>query len=383
MINIEDKTQCSGCFACASKCPKDAITMKEDDYGFKYPVVDKSKCINCGLCDRVCPIINNKEINNEPSAYACINKNENIRMKSSSGGIFTLIAEYILSQNGIVFGAAFNDLFEVEHISIEKIEELEKLRTSKYLQSSIGNSYKEAKTFLDEGRKVLFTGTPCQIEGLKRFLNNEYENLYTQDIICHGVPSPKVWKRYINYRRNSDKDILKKVNFRNKEKGWKEYSLKLVYSNKCYSKTQKEEPYMRVFLSNLCLRDSCYACSFKKYNRISDLTLADFWGIDNIDKTLNDDKGTSLVIVNSNKGKKLFDYIKSSCIIKEVDLDEAIKYNKSFISSAGYNKNREGFFKELDNKDFIQLVKKYVPQPSLLKRCVRKVKRVIKKIIKR
>ena len=166
MLNIKSKSQCCGCSACFNICPKDAVEMKEDEYGFRYPVINEEKCINCGLCEQKCPILKGQESNNNPIAFACINKDESIRKKSSSGGIFSLVADYILENNGVVFGAAFDDKFDVKHIYAENREELSKLRGSKYVQSSIGKSYREAKEFLDNGRKVLFTGTPCQIEGL-------------------------------------------------------------------------------------------------------------------------------------------------------------------------------------------------------------------------
>lgn len=192
MIKIEDKSKCSGCHACYSICEKKAIIMKEDKKGFKYPSVNKEKCTNCNLCEKVCPILNNQTISNEPIAYACYNKNEKVRLESSSGGIFSLISAEILKKDGVVFGASFNNEFMIEHTCIESIEELYKFRGSKYVQSIIGDTYKKAKEFLKHGKYVLFTGTPCQIEGLLKYLGKDYDNLYTQDIICHGVPSPNV-----------------------------------------------------------------------------------------------------------------------------------------------------------------------------------------------
>jgi len=379
MINICDKTSCCGCTACMNKCPKNAISMQEDEYGFKYPVVDKDKCINCGICENVCPIINNKTLQNNPKAYACINKNEEVRMESSSGGMFSLIANYILERNGVVFGAAFDEEFNLRHIAVDNIDDISKLRASKYLQSYIGNTYKEAKKYLDDGTMVLFTGTPCQIEGLKFYLQREYENLYTQDIICHGVPSPKVWKKYREYREKIDKIKPQEINFRNKDNGWHLYNLKFSYENKkYYAQNKNNDLYMKSFLSDLCLRDSCYDCSFKKKNRISDITLGDFWGIDKIDNEMDDNKGTSLVIVNSEKGKRIFDDIKDECIRKEVDLDLAINYNKSFIKSSNQNHNRDKFFKELDSTSFDKLIKKHVQKKNIIKRILGKVKRVLK-----
>ena len=202
MINIKDKSKCCGCSGCMNICPKNAIIMKEDKNGFKYPIVDKEKCINCGLCEKVCPILNNKkEQQKEIKAYACYNKNIEERLKSSSGGIFILLAKEILKRNGIVFGAAFDENFNVKHISIDNEKDIEKLMGSKYVQSNMGKVYKEVKEFLENGKYILFSGTPCQIEGLKKFLKKDYDKLYTQDIICHGVPSPKIWQMYLEYQK--------------------------------------------------------------------------------------------------------------------------------------------------------------------------------------
>ena len=277
MLEIENKEKCSGCHACYSVCPTKAIEMVKDEKGFKYPVIDQPKCVNCHLCEKTCPIINKKIVDNEPKAYSCYNKNNEVRSKSSSGGIFTLIASKILEKNGVVFGASFNNKFMVEHIYVEKEEELYKIRGSKYLQSIIGDSYKQAKKFLEEGRYVLFTGTPCQIEGLLSYLNKDYENLITQDIICHGVPSPKVWNKYLEYREKEDGEIPLEINFRSKENGWKNYNLKFRYNGHEYKNNQNTDKYMQAFLKNVSLRESCYNCSFKKINRLSDITLADFW----------------------------------------------------------------------------------------------------------
>lgn len=383
MIDIKNKEQCCGCHACYNICPKNAIIMQEDEKGFRYPIIDKDKCIQCGLCEKVCPIIKNAQIQNEPIAYAAYNKDEEIRKVSSSGGIFTLLAEVILEEKGVVFGASFNEKHEVYHTYIENKNELDKFRGSKYLQSSINDTYKKAQEFLKNGRYVLFTGTPCQIEGLRTFLREDYDKLYTQDIICHGVPSPKVWNKYLQFREKEDRDKPKKISFRNKDGGWKLFNMKFEYSNFEYRKNEIEDIYMQAFLRNTSLRDSCYNCSFKKKNRISDITLADFWGIENILPEMDDNKGTSLVIVNSEKGEELLNKIIEKMIYKRVDLDNALKYNPSMISSVNKDKNREKFFENLDKIEFDKLVKKYTYKPNIFRRVIGKIKRIIKKVIKR
>ena len=383
MIEIDERYKCSGCHACYNICPKNAIEMVEDEKGFKYPVINTEKCINCGLCEKACPILNKKTIENKPKVYACYNKNDEIRMKSSSGGIFTLIAEEIIKRDGVVCGAAFDEQYGLSHQFAESIEDLEKLRTSKYFQSSIEDTYRRTKEYLINDRYVLFTGTPCQIEGLLSYLGKKYDKLYTQDIICHGVPSPKVWKKYMEYRKNIDHKTPKKINFRDKkQQGWHLFSLSFNYGDTEYAKNQKEDIFMRAFLKDVCLRDSCYQCSFRKQNRLSDITLADYWGIENVLPDMNDDKGTSLVLINSEKGTELMEKIKSDIVYKEVTIDDAIASNRALIKSPAYNKYREKFFNELDSSDFEKLVLKYTPKPSIIRRCINKGKRCIKKIIK-
>lgn len=383
MIKIENKENCCGCWACANICPKDAITMVEDEKGFKYPKIDNEKCINCGLCEKVCPIINNKNVKREVKAYACFNKNLEIRMNSSSGGIFSLIANYILDLNGVVFGAQFDKEFNVVHSYIDNKKDLYKFQCSKYVQSEIGDTYRKAKELLDNDKYVLFTGTPCQIEGLYKFLRKDYDNLYTQDFICHGVPSPRVWRKYLKETNNKYKEQPKEISFRSKDNSWQDFELKIQYKNTVYRNTQGKDTYLRAFLNDICLRDSCYKCNFKKKNRVSDITLADFWGIDNIDKSMNDDKGTSLVVVNSDKGKELFEKLKDNMEYKEVNLDDAIKYNMNMVTSVKMNKIREKFFNELDKKDLDSLVKKYIKKRSIVRRILGKAKRIVKKILKK
>jgi len=378
MIEIKEKRDCCGCNACYNTCPKNAIKMKVDEKGFRYPVIDKEKCIQCDLCSKVCPISINKKIENNPIAYACYCKDEKIRINSSSGGMFTLIASQIISECGLVYGASFDEKFNIKHIKVDKIDDLQKLRGSKYVQSDIGNTFKEVKKYLDENRKVLFTGTPCQIEGLKCFLQKDYENLYLQDIICHGVPSPKVWNKYKEYRKNKDKEEPKKINFRNKKDGWSRYCLLFDYKSREYKNTPSKDLYLQMFLQDLSLRDSCYDCKFKKFNRLSDITLADFWGIDNILPEMNDNKGTSLLIINSTKGQKLFDKIKEETIFKEVNLKEAIKYNPSMIHSVKYNAKRDSFFEELDNTSFDKIAKKYLKKANFFKKFIIKLLSIIK-----
>ena len=380
---LKEKKDCSGCSACFNICPKNAIEMKEDEKGFKYPVIDQTKCINCGLCRNSCPVLKDLKQNNEIEAYACYNRNIEERFKSSSGGIFILIARKIIERKGVVFGACLDEEFKVKHSYAETIEELNKFMGSKYVQSTIGDMYKKAKEFLDNGRYVLFTGTPCQIEGLKSYLNKEYYKLYTQDIICHGVPSPLVWEKYKDYRENKDKKKPINISFRNKENGWYKYNMKFSYLTNHYKKSQSKDLFMKAFLKNTILRDSCYDCHFKKKNRNSDITLADYWGIQNVHKNLFDNKGTSLLVINSDKGKKIFEIIKEELIYEKTELDVAIKYNPSMIKSVNADPNREKFFENINNMEFDKLVDKYTikfKKISIIKRILRKGKSIVNKI---
>lgn len=383
MLEIVEKSKCCGCHACYNICPQKAILMKEDELGFRYPVIDKEKCVNCGLCKRICPILNKKTINNQPIAYACINKNEEIRKDSSSGGVFTLIAEKILELNGAVFGAEFDEDFNVIHSYVKNKEELYKLRKSKYVQSNINDSYKIAQKFLNEGRYVLFTGTPCQIEGLYSYLQKDYKKLYTQDIICHGVPAPAIWEKY---KENIEKQKGIKIvdmNFRDKSNGWISYFLKYTdTTNKKHYELSSKSKYMKLFLKDYILRESCYDCAFKNKNRKSDITLADFWGIQSINKEMFDDKGTSLVIVNSEKGNELFSLIKKDIKYIKTNLEEAIRYNPSMIKSAQRPADREKLLDELINdNDFDKTIKKYIPNEKIFKKIIRNGKNIIKAVV--
>ncbi len=366
MISIKNKESCSGCYACCNSCPLSCIHMIPDDEGFLYPKVDQTHCIDCGLCEKNCPNLKPSfNINTKTSAIAAVNQNEEIRLRSSSGGVFTLLAESIISSGGVVFGAAFSDDFgRVIHICVDDITDLDKLRGSKYVQSEIGDSYKQAKSYLDSGRKVLFTGTPCQISGLYSFLNSQYSNLYTQDIICHGVPSPLVWRKYLNAKEKQANSKTQKVSFRNKKHGWKSYMISILFENgNVYNQNMLKDTYMRAFLANVCLRPSCYNCQFKGVNRPADITLADFWGIQYLLKEMDDDKGTSIVLIHSTKGQRLIDDIKNYMKSVVVNVDSIKAFNKSLEFSSSRSANRCAFLKRISDEDFDEVVDHLLPIP--------------------
>lgn len=360
MIIINDKKSCMGCYACLNICPQSCILMESDIEGFWYPEVDDKKCIKCELCIKVCSILNKTIVKNGPSAYASMNNDESIRLESSSGGLFTLIAGQVIDVDGVVFGAGFAKDFSIVHSYVETKEELGRFRGSKYVQSKVGNTYRQAKDFLKQGRQVLFTGTPCQIGGLKSYLGQIYQNLICIDIICHGVPSPKAWQKYISYREKKAGASTQQITFRNKDKGWKRFSISFLFDNNSeYVQTLDKDLYLLAFLKDICLRPSCYACEFKTLHRHSDITLADFWGIENVLPDMDDDKGTSLIFVNSSKGQSVLDQMKDKIVYKEVDIHQAVSYNSAAIKSVGYNQQRDRFLEKLDKEPFEQLVKEY------------------------
>lgn len=382
MKQVLEPKRCCGCHTCMNVCPTGAIRMQEDKRGFLYPVILQTKCIDCGLCQKRCPVLKKQDdMVKNIKAYACFNKNIDERLNSSSGGIFILLAKEIIKRRGVVFGASFDENFEVKHFFVEKKEDLNKFMGSKYTQSTIGNAYKKVKEFLDSGRYVLFTGTPCQTEGLKLYLNKDYDKLYIQDIICHGVPSPKVWRKYIEYQKNINKEEINSISFRNKENGWSSSRMKITFGTRTYTEERKNDIFMQAFLKNICLRDSCYNCSFKSKYRNSDITLADYWGIQDIHPEMNDNKGTSLVIVNTEKGNNLFNMIKNEIECIETNIDEALKFNSAMITSAKHCINEKEFINNIDNMNIDKLVRKYVPYfptAPLYRKVINKIKTRIK-----
>ena len=362
------------------KCPQNCISMKEDNEGFLYPDINENACIKCGLCEKVCPVINNIEKNIEkiPMAYAVYAKDNMIREDSSSGGMFTLLAEKVLEKKGIVFGAAFDDKWQVKHIAIDDANKLYLLRGSKYLQSKIEDTFIQVKNALNKGKEVLFSGTECQIVALKKFLGKEYCNLITVGVLCHGVPSPKVWKKYLEFREKEANSKVENITFRNKCSGWKEYSLTIRFKNKeQYSEIFYQDLYMKMFLNNICLRPSCHACRFKELNRKSDITIGDFWGIEQIASEMDDDRGTSLVLVHSTKGMEILKSILNRVEIKEVDANCSLPKDADSRHSVPIHRNREKLFEEIEKVD-IDKLGKLLEEPINIK-----MKRKIKILLKR
>ena len=360
---VIEHSECCGCGACVNICPYAAIEMVENSEGFLYPEINQKKCVNCGLCKKVCPILNKINDNfKTPDCYAAM-ANDDIRKVSSSGGAFSIIAEYILDKNGYVCGCSFDlDELNAKHIIINSKDDLSKLRGSKYLQSDIGNIYQEVKKILDDDKYLLFSGTPCQIAGLKSFLRKNYEKLLTIDILCHGVPSPKVYKKYLNETISTENEKLISINFRDKKDGWSPILTNTTITNTTtYSYKQIKDTYMQLFLSNICLRQNCTDCKYCNTQREGDFTIADFWGINNYDKKLNDNKGTSLILLNNKKAKSIYSEIEKCFeLSKKVPLKYAILGNRNLYAPHKMHPKRDEFFENLNKYTLKQLTNMYL-----------------------
>lgn len=405
MIDIVNKQDCCGCSACVQRCPKHCISLKEDVEGFLYPHVNTDDCINCGLCEKVCPWLNRPEKLQPTEVLAVKNRDEKARMASSSGGVFIALAEKVIDKGGVVFGAVFDENWEVKHSYAETIEGVRPMMGSKYLQSRIENSYCDAEKFLKDGRYVLFTGSPCQIAGLHNYLRKDYSNLLTVDFLCHGVPSPGVWRRYLeeelkhSARRAAagkntvlssslnDAPVITGIAFRDKKiSGWKKYSF--VVRGKSASKADKnsvllsdmhdDNPFMKGFLSDLYLRPSCYSCKCKNGVSHSDLTIGDFWGVPSVMPDFDDDKGVGLVLVNTDKGKVFFDTLDME--VRCTTLDAARICNGGFNEHVIVHPKRRDFFNIHNTSlSIIENIEKNL-QISTYSRFILKAKKLLRRL---
>ena len=364
---IKFKNKCFGCGACCGICKKNAITMHEDEEGFFYPKINSELCDNCGLCEKICPSLNKSKTyesnSSNPDCFALM-ASDSIREKSSSGGAFTLFANYIIDNQGYVCGASFLPNGNVVHTIVNSKNDLDKLRGSKYIQSDTRNIFKEIKRLLSNNKIVLFVGTPCQVAALNNFLIKKYENLFTIDLLCHGVPPQKVFKKYLS-ETLQDGDLFYHTSFRDKIKGWGVYATTTTTTGKkYYGGNASNDPFLQAFIKNMCLRPSCGTCPFTSTQREGDITIGDFWKVERFDKRLNDNKGTSVVLLNNKKGHFLMEAVKNSAIVfTQVPISYASYFNITLKVPLKQHPNRKAFFRLLSQgkslRDTTEYCKKY------------------------
>lgn len=378
MVELVNKKDCTGCMACAQICPNNAIDRTEYDAGFLYPVINNSKCINCGLCIKVCPQIeeNNIQKGKVLKVYGVKHKNKEILKQSSSGAAFVILAEYIFSLgNSYVFGARFDDDFNVIHDFSDNYEGISAFKGSKYVQSDIKNTYIKTKELLLEGANVLFTGTPCQISGLKGYLGKDYDNLITVDLICHGVPTPKIWKDYVRFiEKKYGKDIVK-YNLRSK---WQGIHTSIEFSNgKILEDKNDIISYIDTYYHHHHMRPCCFNCKYANLNRISDITIGDFWGIEKVNNNFKDDLGVSVMIINSQKGLDIFELIKDKILYIESNTDECMQPHLKEPVKIRNTKEYKRFWALYHKNGYVAIAKRYSKYGKIYR-----IKLEIKKIIR-
>ena len=366
-----DRMYCTGCTACYAICPKKAISMEMDSEGFLYPKIDTTKCVECGICAKVCKQRTNIEKTEEIEVYIGQNTDVEDLKKSSSGAIFPVLAKYILENNGVVCGAAFDNRYKCRHIIVDNKEDLSVLMGSKYVQSDLGDVFESIVSYLSIGKKVLFSGTPCQVAGLKSYISRKekrlnFENLILIDILCHGCPSPKVFNEYLLYRMKKDNgDAFTRISFRDKVKGWRNFYNTYQYQNgSTYSVPCGEDMYFRGFLRNAFLRPSCYKCQFKQLNRVSDITLGDSWAMEKIVPGVDDDKGHSFIVCHTKKAKELICNLSDE--VRLIRINKQIE-NGGLYESAFLNPERKKIFKNLGKMSFDKLYSKYFSDRLILR----------------
>lgn len=364
---------CCGCTACEQICPKNCISFKENNEGFMYPVVEQAVCVNCGACTKHCPVLNPTPTENIPTVYAAKYRDDKTTAESTSGGIFIPIAKNTLEKDGIVYGCAYDENLIARHIAVEDEKELFKLQGSKYVQSDISGIYSRIKADLESDRYVLFSGTGCQVAGLHSFLGREYEKLTTVDIVCHGVPSPRLFARYIDYLGKKLGEPVESYNFRSKKRhGWGLF-YELEWGKKSKGGSGFDDPYYNAFLNCKTYREGCYSCRFANCNRQGDITLADFWGIEYINPKFYSKNGVSLVLVNTEKGKKLWKLLDNCIDSADSTLEQAVKMNKNLSAPSSRPDCRNGIYEGFDG-DF----EKYVAQKLYVKPDIkRKIKAIV------
>ncbi len=364
MIEISDKKNCCGCWSCVNACPKHCIVMEEDEEGFCYPEIDKDACVNCGICERVCPVINySLPKQTAQFAYVVQNRNADILRESTSGGAFSAIAKRVLNQGGVVYGVALNNSLEAVHCCVDNEKDLARFRNSKYVQSIVGNSYQEAKRQLDEGKMVLFSGTPCQLEGLFQYLQNRnYNNLFTVDVVCRAVPSPLVLRKYLELQREILQSDIINVKFRDKYHGYKYSSLSLYNKdNNNYHEGIDTDVYLRAFFSGMSIRPSCTKCVFRSRYRRSDFTIWDCFNVEDFAPELDDDKGVTRVLCHSKRASDMMQSLTSDLKIISTDADKVVAGVKEMHYDPVLHPLRSCFFRDFSSIPSSEVFVKYFP----------------------
>ena len=356
---------CCGCAACSNACPKQCLEMLPNNDGFSYPIVDLAMCVDCGLCDKVCPVLHPFSEKEPVTTIAAINKNDEVRRRSSSGGFFYALAELVISRNGVVFGASFDEHWNVCIDYTDNMEEVKNFQGAKYVQAEIGKSYIQVRTYLKEGRWVLYTGLPCQISGLKHYLNHDYENLITAECVCHSVPSPKVWRSYLN--SVSEGRTIKDINFRNKDKGWSHYGYQMVinFENGESFKASSSNVYIQGLVHNLTVRPSCAQCTAKNGRSRADYSMGDYWGVWDLQPKMDDNNGTSIVVVQTRKAVDLLS--KLNVNVESANLEGARKYNIGLDKSTPLHHKHEVFFRNIEKCPTEKLLSKYLNDTNQIK----------------
>lgn len=378
---------CTGCGACAAICPQKCISMQIDESGFYFPQCEANKCIQCGLCEKICPVLHPQSVSNTNRAFAAYTKNDKLRWESSSGGVFSELALHVIKKGGAVFGAAYDDKYRVVHICVENEENLCKLRGAKYAQSDISDCISQVKEHLCRQQIVLFAGTPCQVAGLKAVLRKHYPNLITVDFVCHGVPSALVWQKYVLYRACQDNNgkVPDHINLRSKITGWSRYHYSNVYDygdNRKYSVINSSDLYMKLFIGDYINRLSCTDCHFKGYGRVSDITLGDFWGIWDLIPEMDDNKGTSLIVIHSASGQQIMNNIADKLQLCEVTLEQASAQNPSLLKSSPASEDRTYILRACVEGNFNEILNVLSRKPKRRKKFLKKIYRKTLNFIK-
>ena len=366
MITIQNKAECCGCTACYNICPKEAIQMKPDFEGFLYPFVNTERCVECGLCDAVCPVQNPVSCDElERKSYVIRTKDSHVLDHSTSGGFITPLGQWVIKQNGVICGAAFNNDFKVVHKIVGGgTHSLSDLRGSKYVQSDLTDCFATIKRYLEQGTTVCFVGTTCQVYGLKKFLRKKYETLVTVDLVCHGTPSPKLWDKYLEYQKNNYHSEIEDISFRNKTYGYHSGTMRIQFKNgKTYYGSARVDPMLRSFFKEISSRPSCYQCYFKNLERCSDFTIYDCWHADQLVVGLaDDDKGYTNLIVQSKKGEQVLEKIKQDFDIYPVDTERAIALDGIMVRNAAHpHPKREEYYQDMYRDEVAEHIEKFIP----------------------